>query len=183
MQAYLPVENYIKKQEENYGVGLLISTSEQKAQSLTSRKKNVASVNQWLEVVAPNDFFFLNMDKMLKDHSQFIIEGLKNEEFILTLFINEARKILLTDTNKESYKKNMEELILVKHEKLLEMTGFELIQFVNSRCKNHDMAKSSALLYRANIKGSLVPNQDETDYLIFNPHKDLTDVKLKKAIL
>ena len=41
MKAYLPLENYIKKRELPYGVGLLISTSDEQAKSLTSRKKNV----------------------------------------------------------------------------------------------------------------------------------------------
>ena len=43
MKGYLPLENYIKKQETSYGVGLLVSRSEEKAISLTSRKKNAAS--------------------------------------------------------------------------------------------------------------------------------------------
>lgn len=65
MKAYLPLENYIKKQELDYGVGLLITTSEEKAKSMTSRKKNVCSYNQWLEADIPEQHVLLNVNQPL----------------------------------------------------------------------------------------------------------------------
>ena len=80
-------------------------------------------------------------------------------------------------------KKKIKELKEEKLQILTRMTGLELVQFVNSRCKNHDMGKTSALLYQANIKGAFIPNGHDTDILIFNPHKDLINVNPKSEML
>lgn len=183
MKAYLPLENYIKKQELDYGVGLLITTSEEKAKSMTSRKKNVCSYNQWLEADIPEQHVLLNVNQPLYMHSQNILDGLKQEDFILTLFITEARKFFMQNPEKEDFEKKIKELKEDKLQILTRMTGLELVQFVNSRCKNHDMGKTSALLYQANIKGAFIPNGHDTDILIFNPHKDLINVNPKSEML
>jgi len=183
MKGYLPLENYIKKQETSYGVGLLVSRSEEKAISLTSRKKNVASYNQWLITDIPEQHLFLNINEPIYLQSQSILDGLKTEDFILTLYISEARKIYMKNPDKEHFENEIKELIDNKYNSLLKITGLELINLVNNRCKNHDLSKSSALLYKANIKGSFIPNGEETDYLIFNPHKDLLNVIPKSSML
>ena len=92
MQVYLPMENYIKKLEFDYGVGVLSSVSEEKAKAQTSRKKNVASYNQWLLSDIPEQENFLNIYEPVNKQSQIIIDGLKNQNFILTLFISDTKK-------------------------------------------------------------------------------------------
>lgn len=182
MRAYLPLENYIKKRELPYGVGLLISTSEEQAKSLTSRKKNVCSFNQWLEADIPEEHLLLNINKPLYMQSQSILDGLKQDDFILTLFISEARHYFMQNSDRVQFEKAMTALKEEKFQILSQMTGIELVQFVNGRCKNHDMGKTSALLYQANIKGAFDPIKSNTDILIFNPHKDLLNVNPKRDI-
>lgn len=183
MQVYLPMENYIKKLEFDYGVGVLSSVSEEKAKAQTSRKKNVASYNQWLLTDIPEQENFLNIYEPVNKQSQIIIDGLKNQNFILTLFISDTKKILAINDTRENYDIQINEMIEEKFNLLQSMTGLELVQFVNKRCRNHDMAKSSALLYQANIKGTFIPNGEESDFLIFNPHKDFINVTPKSAVL
>jgi len=183
MKAYLPLENYIEKKETKYGVGLLVSLSEDKVKSQTSRIKNVTSYNQWLSTDIPDENCFLNLQKTLKEQIS-LLEGLKKPDFMQVLFITELTKIFNSDIkNREMFDLTVKEFTDEKYQELIKLTGFELIQFVNERCRNHDMAKSSALLYTANIKGSFIPNGSETDFLVFNPHNDLTNVVPNKAIL
>lgn len=183
MKGFLPIENYIKKVEVEYGTGLLISLSEDKARFLSQRKKNVSSAEQWLETEIPDESKFINITKKISEHSSFVLEGLKNENFLLTLFISEARQILLSNMEKQSYEEQMQDFAEKKYNEIIKLSGIELIQFVNERCRTHNMGKSCALLYEANIKGSFIPNGEDTDFLIFNPHKDLQNIIPKKKVV
>lgn len=193
MEVYLPQANYIKREETEYGVGLLISTSEERAKVMTSRKRNVTSYNQWLRAEVPEKTFFIRMELPIAEQSQQIIDGLRQDTFLFTLYLRDAQKAykevnkdvlgLSHEDAKKLVKERMGELAAIKFDQIVHLTGLELIQLVNSRCKNHDMAKSSALLYDAGIRGSVIPGTDGQDFLVFNPHADMCNVLPRNAIL
>ena len=138
MKAYLPLENYIKKRELPYGVGLLISTSEEQAKSLTSRKKNVCSFNQWLEADIPEDHLLLNINKPLYMQSQSILDGLKQDDFILTLFISEARHYFMQNSDRVQFEKAMTALKEEKFQILSQMTGInqsQISHYISGYCE------------------------------------------------
>ena len=193
MEVYLPQANYIKREETEYGVGLLMSTSEERAKVMTARKKNLASYNQWLRAEVPDESLFMRMDISITEQSQSIIDGLHEETFLFTLYLHDAQNAynkvseevlgLSNEDAKRIVKARMSELATIKFEKISCLTGLELIQLVNSRCRGHDMAKSSALLYDAGIRGTVIPGTDGQDFLIFNPHADMCNVVPRNAIL
>lgn len=193
MDVYLPQANYIKKEETEYGVGILMSINEERAKIMTARKKNVSSHNQWLSAVVPDESFFLRMDVPVCQQTKSIVDGLHQDTFLFTLYITEARNTydkanddvvgMSNDEARGFIKKRMNELADEKFNMIIQLTGLELVQLVNSRCRDHDMAKSSALLYDAGIKGVIVPQTDNQDFIIFNPHVDMHNVFPRNAIL
>ena len=193
MEVYLPQANYIKREESDYGVGLLISASEDRAKVMTARKKNVSSYNQWLRAEVPETSLFMRMDLPVVEQSQAIIDGLRQETFLFTLYLHDAQVAynninsevlgLSHEDAKKLVTEHMGQLAAVKFDLIASLTGLELIQLVNSRCRNHDMAKSSALLYDAGIKGTIIPETDGQDFLLFNPHADMCNVFPRNGIL
>ncbi|CAM4304506.1 hypothetical protein [Treponema peruense] len=191
MNAFVSLENYIVKQELNAGVGVSVTLDEAVAKYESTRRKGVLSYNNWLLVNIPGENFFIDMTKPIKEQSDDVLASLMKNDFIMSLFIYEARKIFesmntLPDeqNNKEEYNKRMENFSKKKYEFLLSFkSGLDLFNFINSKCITHDRAKSSSLLYDFGIKGALYDDETGKRFLLFNAKKDIEPVDYRTGIL
>ena len=191
MNAFVSLENYIVKQELNAGVGVSVTLDEAVAKYESTRRKGVLSYNNWLLVNIPGENFFIDMTKPIKEQSNDVLASLMKNDFIMSLFIYEARKIFesmntLPDeqNNKEEYNKRMENFSKKKYEFLLSFkSGLDLFNFINSKCITHDRAKSSSLLYDFGIKGALYDDETGKRFLLFNAKKDIEPVDYRTGIL
>lgn len=191
MNAFISLQNYIVKQEKNFGVGVPVTLDEEIAKYESSRKKNVQSFNNWMLINIPGKSFFLDVTKPVAQQSDDILSVLMSKEFLMSLFIHEARKTLNEMGNSLSGKdiKNetnriYDEFVKEKYELLLKIpSGQEFFNFVVSKCVNHDRAKSSSLLYSFGIKGSLFNDNTGEKLLLFNAKKDIEPIEFRKASL
>lgn len=191
MNAFIALEKYIKKEELSYGVGVPVTLNESVAQYDSTRKKGVLAYNNWMMISIPDSSFFLDMYKPVKEQTDEILSSLMKREFIMSLFIYEAKKIFKNMNNlppekntKEEYNRLIDELVKEKDDFLLRFnSGLELFNFVNSKCVTHDRGKSSSLLYDSGIKGSVFKDDTGERLLIFNAQKDITPVDYRSGIL
>ena len=191
MNAFISLQNYIVKQEKDFGVGVPVTLSEEIAKYESTRKKNVASFNNWMMINIPGKPFFLDIAKPVAEQSDDILTILMSKEFLMSLFIHEARKTL-NEIGKNLEGKDVreetnriyDEFVKEKYESLLKIqSGQELFNFVVSKCNNKDKAKSSALLYNFGIKGALFNDNTGERFLMFNAKKDIIPLELRKDSL
>lgn len=191
MDAFISLQNYIVKQEKDFGVGVPVTLSEEIAKYESTRKKNVASFNNWMMINIPGKPFFLDIAKPVAEQSDDILNILMNKDFLMSLFIHEARKTL-NEIGKNLEGKDVreetnriyDEFVKEKYESLLKIqSGQELFNFVVSKCNNKDKAKSSALLYNFGIKGALFNDNTGERLLMFNAKKDIIPLELRKDSL
>ncbi len=191
MNAFISLQNYIVKQEKDFGVGVPVTLSEEIAKYESARKKNVASFNNWMMINIPGKPFFLDIAKPVAEQSDDILNILMNKDFLMSLFIHEARKTL-NEIGKNLEGKDVreetnriyDEFVKEKYESLLNIqSGQELFNFVVSKCNNKDKAKSSALLYNFGIKGALFNDNTGERFLMFNAKKDIIPLELRKDSL
>lgn len=191
MNAFISLQNYIVKQEKDFGVGVPVTLSEEIAKYESTRKKNVASFNNWMMINIPGKPFFLDIAKPVAEQSDDILNILMSKDFLMSLFIHEARKTL-NEIGKNLEGKDVreetnriyDEFVKEKYESLLKIqSGQELFNFVVSKCNNKDKAKSSALLYNFGIKGVLFNDNTGERFLMFNAKKDIIPLELRKDSL
>lgn len=191
MNAFISLQNYIVKQEKDFGVGVPVTLSEEIAKYESTRKKNVASFNNWMMINIPGKTFFLDIAKPVVEQSDDILNILMSKDFLMSLFIHEARKTL-NEIGKNLEGKDVreetnriyDEFVKEKYEFLLKIqSGQELFNFVVSKCNNKDKAKSSALLYNFGIKGALFNDNTGERFLMFNAKKDIIPLELRKDSL
>ena len=191
MNAFISLQNYIVKQEKDFGVGVPVTLSEEIAKYESTRKKNVASFNNWMMINIPGKPFFLDIAKPVAEQSDDILNILMSKEFLMSLFIHEARKTLNEigknlegkDVREET-NRSYDEFVKEKYESLLKIqSGQELFNFVVSKCNNKDKAKSSALLYNFGIKGALFNDNTGERFRMFNAKKDIIPLELRKDSL
>ncbi len=191
MNAFISLQNYIVKQEKDFGVGVPVTLSEEIAKYESTRKKNVASFNNWMMINIPGKPFFLDIAKPVAEQSDDILNILMSKDFLMSLFIHEARKTL-NEIGKNLEGKDVreetnriyDEFVKEKYESLLKIqSGQELFNFVVSKCNNKDKAKSSALLYNFGIKGALFNDNTGERFLMFNAKKDIIPLELRKDSL
>lgn len=191
MNAFISLQNYIVKQEKDFGVGVPVTLSEEIAKYESTRKKNVASFNNWMMINIPGKPFFLDIAKPVAEQSDDILNILMSKDFLMSLFIHEARKNL-NEIGKNLKGKDVreetnriyDEFVKEKYESLLKIqSGQELFNFVVSKCNNKDKAKSSALLYNFGIKGALFNDNTGERFLMFNAKKDIIPLELRKDSL
>lgn len=191
MNAFISLQNYIVKQEKDFGVGVPVTLSEEIAKYESTRKKNVASFNNWMMINIPGKPFFLDIAKPVAEQSDDILNILMSKDFLMSLFIHEARKTLNEIGKKlkgkdvrEETNRIYDEFVKEKYESLLKIqSGQELFNFVVSKCNNKDKAKSSALLYNFGIKGALFNDNTGERFLMFNAKKDIIPLELRKDSL
>lgn len=191
MNAFISLQNYIVKQEKVCGVGVPVTLDEDIAKYESTRKKNVTSFNNWMMINIPGKAFFLDVNKPVNEQSDDILGILMSKEFLMSLFIHEARKTL-NEIGKSIEGKNVreetnrvyDEFVKEKYDALLKIpTGQDFFNFVVSKCNNNDKAKSSALLYNYGIKGTLFNDNTGERLLMFNAKKDIIPIELRKATL
>lgn len=191
MNAFISLQNYIVKQEKDFGVGVPVTLSEEIAKYESTRKKNVASFNNWMMINIPGKPFFLDIAKPVAEQSDDILNILMSKDFLMSLFIHKARKTL-NEIGKNLEGKDVreetnriyDEFVKEKYESLLKIqSGQELFNFVVSKCNNKDKAKSSALLYNFGIKGALFNDNTGERFLMFNAKKDIIPLELRKDSL
>lgn len=191
MNAFISLQNYIVKQEKDFGVGVTVTLSEEIAKYESGRKKNVASFNNWMMINIPEKSFFLDVNKSVSEQSDDVLNVLMSKEFLMSLFIHEAKKILdeigknLEGKDiKEETNRVYDEFVKEKYELLLKIpTGQSFFDFVVSKCRNRDKAKSSALLYNFGIKGSLFNDNTGERFFLYNAKKDILPLELRNASL
>ncbi|MBR1637836.1 MAG: hypothetical protein IJ688_00450 [Treponema sp.] len=191
MNAFISLQNYIVKQEKDFGVGVPVTLSEEIAKYESTRKKNVASFNNWMMINIPGKPFFLDIAKPVTEQSDDILNILMSKDFLMSLFIHEARntlneigKNLEGKDVREETNRIYDEFVKEKYESLLKFqSGQELFNFVVSKCNNKNKAKSSALLYNFGIKGALFNDNTGERFLMFNAKKDIIPIELRKDSL
>lgn len=184
MNAFISLENYIVKQELSGGVGVPVTLEEEVAKYDSTRKKGVASYNNWLLINIPGESFFLDISKSVKEQSDDILSTLMRKDFLMSLFVYEARKIYESSNDRDEYNKIMENFTKEKYDLLLNIkSGLDLFNFVNSKCISHDKAKSSSLLYDYGIKGSLFNDETGKRFLIYNAKSDIEPLEYRSGIL
>lgn len=191
MNAYIAMEKYILEEEKLCGVGVPVSLNENVAMYESSRKKNVESYNNWMLINIPGKDFFLDIEKPVKEQSDEVLSVLMKKDFLNSLFIHEARRLLDSmgdqlegkDIREES-NRLFNELAKEKYDLLLKIpSGLELFNFVNGKCITHDKAKSSSLLWDFGIKGCKYTDDSGERFLIFNAKKDITPLEYRSKIL
>ncbi|WP_297646671.1 hypothetical protein [uncultured Treponema sp.] len=191
MNAYIAMEKYIVKEEKQFGVGVPVTLSEDVAMGETSRRKGVESYNNWILIDIPGKSFFLDIDKPLKEQSDDVLNVLMNKEFLTSLFVFEAKKLLNNmgkslegkDVRTES-ERIFREFAQEKHDLIMKIpSGLDFFNFVNSKCVTHDKAKSSSLLWNFGIKGCRYSDGTGERFLIFNAQKDIEPLEYRSKIL
>ncbi len=185
MNAFIAMENYIKKEEKDFGVGVPITLDEDVAKFESTRRKNVQTYNQWLSISIPGEDFFINVSKPVKEQSDDILQSLMKREFLTTLFVTETKRLAnnmdnlvkTITSNEEKLSKSNEifsDFLQEKYETLLNLqSGQELFDFVNKKCRTHNGAISSALLYSSGIKGFIYHDVTGERFLLYNAKNDI----------
>lgn len=192
MKAFIAMNKYIVNEINKGGAGVPVAFDEEIAKTETCKQENIQSYNEWLEINIPEAMFFLETTKSMKNQNANILECLRNEQFLTTLFVTDARR--LYNNMEKMFKPNIDKNIQIKkilsdfcdekYKRLLALpTGFDLIHFINDRCKTHDMKKSSALLYNAGIKGALYCDKLGQRILIYDASKDILPVAVRSERL
>lgn len=191
MKAFIALENYIVKQEKEFGVGVPVALDENIAKYESQRKRNVRAYNNWLMINIPVAGFFLDAAKPVNEQSDDVLNVLMDKKFLLSLFVHEGR-ILLGDMGlklsgenvREESGRIFDEFAKEKYDFLFSLpSGFDLFRFVNGKCIGHDKGKSSALLWSHGIKG--VNYKDETGerFFLFNAKRDIKVLDYRNGIL
>lgn len=192
MDAFIAMQKYIVKEEKNFGVGVPVTQIEEIAQYESSRIKNVQSYNNWMLINIPDSAFFLDVAKPIKEQSNEVLSKLNDKEFIMSLFIHEARQLyykldsLLADSidKKADSDKYFNDFLAEKYDTLIKIpSGQEFFNFINSKCITHDKGKSSSLLYSHGIKGCKYKDDTGERFLLFNAKKDIVPVEYRSAML
>ncbi|WP_149554545.1 hypothetical protein [Treponema pectinovorum] len=191
MNAFIALEKYIVKQEKEFGIGVPVTLDEDIAMYESQRKKNVQSYNNWLLINIPGNNFFIDAAKSINEQSDDILNVLMDKKFILSLFVHEGRTLLEDMGNrfkgenvKEETDRIFDEFAKEKYDFLFKFSsGLDLFNFVNSKCKNHDKGKSSALLYSHGIKGFTYQDETGDRLFLFNAKKDISPLEYRSASL
>lgn len=190
MEAFIALEKYIVKEEKVCGIGVPITLDEQIAMYESTRRKNVQSYNNWLLINVPGKSFYLDVKKPIREQTDDVLNCLMNRDFLMGLFIHEAKKLynnmdnLMTGKNPGEEKHLFEEFTKEKYELLLKLqSGQDLFNFINSKCITHDKGKSSSLLYTSGIKGCIYNDETGERFLMFNAKKDIIPVEYRNAAI
>ena len=191
MTAYIAFDKYIVEEETPYGTGVPLSFDEETAARESSRRKNVASWNRWLKVDVPGRESLLRMDEPLAGQSPEVFAALQKRNFLLTLFVTEGKKLyecmdglIEGEDRKAESDRLFGEFCAEKLDFLASLpSGLDVLAFVNRKCRTHDMAKSSALLYSAGVKGALFGDASGERILLYNAAKDITVVEPRQGRL
>lgn len=191
MNAFIALEKYIVKEEMDFGVGVPVTFSEETAKYESTRKKNVQSYNNWMLIDIPAENLFLDVHKPIKEQSDDIVNILCGKDAVMSIFIYEA-KILYgkmdflvqgKDAKAES-KRLFKEFADEKRDFLMNLqSGFELFNFINSKCITHDKGKSSALLYGFGIKGCRYSDETGERLFMYNAKKDIEPIEYRNSML
>lgn len=191
MNAFIALEKYIVKEEKDFGVGVPVTCNEDIAKYESTRKRNVQSYNNWLLISIPGNSFYIDALRPVKEQSDDVLSVFMDKEFLMSLFIHEAKKVL-NDMEPQLAGKNVREesnrifdnFVKEQYEKLLKFnSGLELFNFINSKCIEHDKGKSSALLYNHGVKGMKYTDDTGERFLLFNAKKDIQILEFRNAML
>lgn len=192
MDAFIAFDKYIVKEERSSGVGVLVAYDENTAKSESIRRRNVQSFNKWMLIDIPSEDSFIDVERPILEQPSFVLDCLKKRDFLLTLFINESRKLysdmdILVASSEDKKLKSEQIFNEFAEDKFLTLSNFDsgqrLIDFVNKRCRTHDLSKTSALLYSSGIKGTLFKDTSGQRVLIYNAYKDIVPVDIRQARL
>lgn len=192
MQAFMPFEKYIVKEFFDCGAGVLASADENVAMSETSRRRNVDSYNLWFSIELPERGNFLLADKPMSEQSSYVIDAVRNRDFLKTLFIDEVRDMSsrldsLVGSSEDKWAKSRElysELMLKQADALLSLpSGLDFFKFVLSRCNTHDSDLSSSLIYSSGIKGVIFNDAKCERILVYNAQEDIEPVNFYRRKL
>lgn len=188
MKAFMPLEKYILKERCKIGVGVFVSADESRAIHESSRRKNVESENQWLDVDVPDIDRYLKAELPLERQNDFIRKSLRTPDFLIMLFYAQAKNILdemipeskRHDELMNEFLRRKDEFCEDKYQKIMKLqSGIELFNLIKEKCLDHSPAKSSGLLYRAGIKGAVFDDRGDTRILIYNAADDIIINEIK----
>jgi len=192
MEAFISYDKYIVKETLSSGVGVPVSFDEEIAKRESCRRRNVESYNQWMLINIPDKSLFLDTEKSMKYQTSEVFQCLKSRDFIMTLFLSEARRLYVSMDSKlsndedkgDEAKRLFADFSEEKFNNVISLpSGLDLINFINERCRSHDLAKSSALLYAAGIKGTLYNDEKGQRLLMFNAAEDIEPIETRKEAL
>ena len=190
MNAFIAMQNYIVKEEKDFGLGVSVTLDENIAKYESCRKKNVMSLNNWMLIDIPSSETFLDLNLPLIEQKA-VLPVLQKKEFITNIFYHEAKKLLDEMGNmlhgrnvKEESNKLFEEFTKEKFEFLMKFqNGQKLFDFVKSKCITKDKAKTSALLYNSGISGFIFNNETGKRFFLYNAKKDIKPLEYRNMQL
>ncbi len=191
MNAYISLESYCNREETNYGIGVSVSLDEEVLKKELVRKKNVLSNNNWLKVEIPDEKYFLDTNKLIKDQNETVLEGIKNEAFLSTVFIYETKKLCRKaekeseePLTKDDYEGILDGVIKERYESFVQnITGLDYFTYLIGKSDYHDKRFAAAILYKYGIKGCKYSDAMGDHILIFNPKDDIQILDFKSECL
>lgn len=191
MEAFIALEKYIVKEERDFGVGVPVTLAEEIAEYESTRRKGVASYNNWLRIDVPAAGMFIDVSKSVKEQSAEVSKLLMSKELITSVFVHEARILISRMDSMNSGQmslsnanKIINDFINEKREFLMKMSsGQDLFSFINSKCITHDRGKSSALLYSHGIKGARYDDATGEHFFLFNANQDIKILQCRNGRL
>ncbi len=185
-KAFIATENYIKNVSLPFGVGVVTSFDEEDAMRCTTRRKNLATQNEWLDIKIPARSSFLRLDVPLYEHGKETLAQFFSPKSLSLLFYAEGQKYFtkttdvisgLVDFPEEKKEAPHEEVGRFYAEKRNELERLPsvhaLVQFITEKTRNRDLAVTSSFLQMVGING-IIFSEDETERaLIFDARNQI----------
>lgn len=195
-KAFIASSNYIRKVRLPFGVGVIVSFSEDDAMSLSVRRKYLSTRNEWFDINIPGRNTFLNLDALIEEHPEETLAALFSSKALSLLFYEEGQKFFkelpeIIDSRtafpEERNAAAQDELKKFYDKKITELrqltTVYALIQFITGRAKNNDMAITSSFLQMAGINGVIYSQDNAERALIFDAKHKIEITRLNSQIL
>ena len=180
-KAFMATENYIKKVCLPFGVGVVTNFDEEDAMRCTTRRKNLETRNEWLDIKIPSKDSFLNLDSPIEEQPKEILKPLFSHKSLSLLFYADGQKYFqgisgiissMTDFPEEKNEASREELRIFYEEKIRELkkltSVYSLIQFITAKARNCNMAITSSFLQVVGVNGVIFSEDNAERALIFD---------------
>lgn len=195
-KAFMVAENYIRNISLPFGVGVVTSFDEEDAMRCATRRSNLDTRNEWLDIRIPAKNSFLNLDLPIGEQPKEILRPLFSQKALSLLFYADGQKYFqgisgiitsMTDFPEERSGESREELGIFYKEKTHELEKLSsvcsLIQFITEKIRNHDMAITSSFLQVIGINGIIFSEDNAERTLVFDAKNQIEVLHLNSEIL
>lgn len=195
-KVFIAAENYIRNISLPFGVGVVTNFDEEDAMRCATRRGNLDTRNEWLDIRIPAKDSFLNLDLPIGEQPKEILRPLFFQKALSLLFYANGQKYFqgisgiitsMTDFPEERSGTSREELGVFYEEKTRELEKLasvcSLIQFITEKTRNRDMAITSSFLQVIGINGIIFSEDNAERALIFDAKNKIEILRLNSEIL